>query len=212
MIFTLKVHSGAVQLGSEILMALDLCTHPDDPLEAQKTKRGADRRLGQALPRGVRQALRPQGGQAAPFWHRAGRRRPGPALECGARLREIGFDGFGFGGWPLRADGTLHEDSLRYAAEAMDPEKPRYAMGVGRPEEIVRCVDMGYTLFDCVIPTREARHQRLYAFREGCDRPGALRAGVFRFRRKFRRGRKLRFRRAFSGFLRKLLPLPLLPG
>ena len=167
------------QLGSDILMALDLCTHPDDPPEAQR--RSVD--LTVAWARRCRaefdklfagRADRPllfgivQGGGDREL-----------RMECGARLREIGFDGFGFGGWPLRSDGTLHVESLRYALEAMDPGKPRYAMGVGRPEEIVACVDMGYTLFDCVIPTREARHQRLYAFKEGCESPAALRSGPF---------------------------------
>lgn len=167
------------QLGSDILMALDLCTHPDDPEDAQRRSveltvawAGRCRREFDKLASG-------RGEKPLLFGIVQGGGDRALRLECGERLRAIGFDGFGFGGWPLRADGTLHEESLRYAAEAMDPEKPRYAMGVGRPEEIVRCFDMGYTLFDCVIPTREARHQRLYAFREGCDRPEALRSGPF---------------------------------
>ena len=96
-------------------------------------------------------------------------------LECGARLREIGFDGFGFGGWPLDSEGKLRPDILQDAADAMDPNLPRYAMGLGRPEEIVQCVNMGYTLFDCVIPTREARHQRLYCFKKGMATPEGVR-------------------------------------
>ena len=55
------------------------------------------------------------------------------------------------------------------AADAMPDGKVKYAMGLGRPDEIVKCVEMGYSLFDCVIPTREARHQRLYVFAEGCE-------------------------------------------
>jgi queuine tRNA-ribosyltransferase len=46
----------------------------------------------------------------------------------------------------------------------MPDDGVKYAMGVGRPENIVACVKMGYNLFDCVIPTREARHNRLYVF------------------------------------------------
>ena len=65
---------------------------------------------------------------------------------------------------------------MQDCADAMDESLPRYAMGLGRPEEIVKCVSMGYTLFDCVIPTREARHQRLYVFKNGM----ATREGVRR--------------------------------
>ena len=56
------------------------------------------------------------------------------------------------------------EEILRYTAELMPDETPKYAMGVGKPEGIVACREMGYNLFDCVIPTREARHNRLYVF------------------------------------------------
>lgn len=47
----------------------------------------------------------------------------------------------------------------------MPSQNVKYAMGLGRPDEIVRCVEMGYDLFDCVIPTREARHHRLYVYK-----------------------------------------------
>ena len=69
------------------------------------------------------------------------------------------------------------------AADAMEDGKIKYAMGLGRPEEIVQCVNMGYSLFDCVIPTREARHQRLYMFNKGCDNPDGVRRPDGRFYR-----------------------------
>ena len=163
------------QFDSDIMMALDLCTHPQDPIEVQKrsvelTVRWAARCREEfdRLVKG-RKGPRPllfgivQGGADRQL-----------RLECGRRLKEIGFDGYGFGGWPLDADGTFREDILQNAADAMDDSLPKYAMGLGRPEEIVRLVQMGYTLFDCVIPTREARHQRLYVFKKGMN----TRAGV----------------------------------
>ena len=54
-------------------------------------------------------------------------------------------------------------------------------MGLGRPEEIAALVGMGYTLFDCVIPTREARHQRLYTWLPGMDTPEGVRRADGRF-------------------------------
>ncbi|MGI6174101.1 MAG: tRNA guanosine(34) transglycosylase Tgt [Christensenellales bacterium] len=154
------------QYGSDIMMTLDVCTHPDDSIEEQirsveLTVKWA-KRCRDEFDKNAKKGKRPylfaivQGGG-----DRALR------LECGQRLQEIGFDGYGFGGWPVDADGTLRDDILQYAAEAMEDGKPKYAMGVGRPEEIVRCHKMGYTLFDCVIPTREARHFRLYTFVDG---------------------------------------------
>ena len=44
-------------------------------------------------------------------------------------------------------------------------ETPTWALGVGKPEHVVACAALGYDLFDCVLPTRDARHRRLYAFR-----------------------------------------------
>ncbi|MCL1877503.1 MAG: tRNA-guanine transglycosylase, partial [Defluviitaleaceae bacterium] len=85
--------------------------------------------------------------------------------ECAEALVGMGFSGFGFGGWPLDDKGRLTEEILAYTAELM-PTGVKYAMGIGRPENIVACVKMGYNLFDCVIPTREARHNRLYVFNE----------------------------------------------
>ena len=63
------------------------------------------------------------------------------------------------------------------AADAMPDHKIKYAMGLGKPEEIVQCVKMGYNLFDCVIPTREARHQRLYVFSENGATCEGVRSG-----------------------------------
>ena len=164
------------QYGSDIMMCLDVCTAPDDPDEAQRrsvelTVKWAARCRSEydKLVKNIK------GPRPLLFGIVQGGADRALRLECGERLKAIGFDGFGFGGWPLDPDGQLREDILQDAADAMDPEKPRYAMGIGRPEEIVKCVAMGYTLFDCVIPTREARHQRLYRFREGMDTPAGVR-------------------------------------
>ncbi len=157
-----------LQLGSDILMALDVCTHPDDDGAVQRrsvelTVKWAGRCRAQF----DRLTARVQGRRPLLLGIVQGGSDRALRLECGERLRRIGFDGYGFGGWPLDAAGNFREDILAWAAEAMGDSPIKYAMGLGRPEEIVRCVKMGYNLFDCVIPTREARHQRLYVFRPG---------------------------------------------
>lgn len=84
--------------------------------------------------------------------------------ECAERLTEIGFDGFGYGGWPIKDDGSFNYDVARVIAENAPDDYILYGLGVGKPHEIVALVDMGYTVFDCVLPTRDARHKRLYIF------------------------------------------------
>ena len=89
-----------------------------------------------------------------------------PALRrrCAEQLLPLGFDGFGFGGWPLTPGGDLAEEILALTAGLIPDPLPRFALGVGKPEHIVRCYQMGWRIFDTVLPTRDARHQRLYAF------------------------------------------------
>ena len=85
-------------------------------------------------------------------------------LRCALALREIDFDGYGFGGRHIDEDGTLLEEIVRYTAEVMPEDKPRFALGVGTPSDIVRFYQMGWDMFDCVIPTREGRHGRLFVW------------------------------------------------
>jgi queuine tRNA-ribosyltransferase len=154
--------------GSDIMMCLDYCTRPDDTDEVNEKAvditvdwaiRCKEEYLRQLKSRKLEDGVRPllfaiiQGGGSKEL------RR-----KCADELIKIGFDGYGYGGWPLDKDGRLVEDILRCTAELMPDETPKYAMGLGKPEGIVACREMGYNLFDCVIPTREARHNRLYVF------------------------------------------------
>lgn len=85
--------------------------------------------------------------------------------ECAQRLVDIGFDGFGFGGWPLKhEDGTFNYEVAEVIAECAPQDYLLYGLGIGKPDEIVGCVERGYHIFDCVLPTRDARHKRLYVY------------------------------------------------
>jgi queuine tRNA-ribosyltransferase len=85
--------------------------------------------------------------------------------ECAKRLLKIGFDGFGYGGWPLDQDGKFNYDVAKVIADMAPKDYLLYGLGIGKPEEIVGCVNLGYNIFDCVLPTRDARHRRLYVFK-----------------------------------------------
>jgi queuine tRNA-ribosyltransferase len=84
--------------------------------------------------------------------------------ECAQRLAEIGFDGFGYGGWPITAQGNFNYDVAKSIVENAPKGYLLYGLGIGKPEEVVALTRMGYHIFDCVLPTRDARHKRLYVF------------------------------------------------
>jgi queuine tRNA-ribosyltransferase len=157
-----------LDLGSDIVVCLDDCPSPEATPEevkisvdrtihwAQRCRKEFDRII---KVRGTRPGHRPklfgviQGG-----YDEAERER------CAEGLLPLGFDGFGFGGWPLTPEGDLAAETLAYTAQLAPAELPRFALGTGKPEHIVRCYGMGWRIFDCVLPTRDARHGRLYVF------------------------------------------------
>jgi queuine tRNA-ribosyltransferase len=77
-------------------------------------------------------------------------------------LEELNFDGYAVGGLAVGESSTEMYKVLDYLVDEMPDDKPRYLMGVGTPDNIVEAVKRGVDMFDCVIPTREARHGRLY--------------------------------------------------
>ena len=156
--------------GSDILMALDYCTHPNDPYERQKEAVAVTIRWGKKCMTAFIQN-RKKDTKSQLFGIIQGGNEKALRKECAEALLDMGYSGFGFGGWPLDEDGKLTEEILAYTAELVPDGMVKYAMGVGRPENIVACAKMGYTLFDCVIPTREARHNRLYVFNEEFEKP-----------------------------------------
>lgn len=81
---------------------------------------------------------------------------------CAAELAQFNFDGYGFGGRHIDAQGNFLEEIIRVTADAIPEDALRFALGIGTPEDIVRCYELGWDMFDCVIPTREGRHGRLF--------------------------------------------------
>ncbi|HAI74350.1 MAG TPA: tRNA guanosine(34) transglycosylase Tgt [Candidatus Moranbacteria bacterium] len=83
---------------------------------------------------------------------------------CADELVRLDFDGYGFGARHVDENGVFMEDMIRETAQMIPKDKLRFALGVGTPEDIARCVKMGWDIFDCVIPTREGRHGRLFVW------------------------------------------------
>ena len=82
--------------------------------------------------------------------------------KCANELLEIGFDGFGYGGWPLDNQGQLLRDMISYTRDIVPSQFPLHALGIGHPSSIIEASQMGYDIFDSALPTRDARTGRLY--------------------------------------------------
>ena len=81
---------------------------------------------------------------------------------CAKELVKIGFDGYNFGGYVVNEEGELVVDEMTAVIESIPKDTIRYAMGVGKPEDIIRAAKIGYNLFDTVLVTRNARHGTVY--------------------------------------------------
>ena len=158
-----------IKLKSDIVICLDDCTHPDDVLEEQeksvaRTISWARKCKDEFEKLTAKMEVKPllfgviQGGNSFEL-----------RKKCADALIEMGFDGYGFGGFPIDAEKNLISDILQYTADLMPNDKPKYALGVGSPKNLVECYKMGYRIFDCVMPTRDARHKRLFVFKDNLE-------------------------------------------
>ena len=96
--------------------------------------------------------------------------------ESARKLIDIGFDGYAIGGLSVGEPKADMRRILAHTAPVLPADKPRYLMGVGTPEDIVEAVSRGIDMFDCVLPTRNARHGILFT------RYGDMRIKNARFR------------------------------
>jgi queuine tRNA-ribosyltransferase len=80
-------------------------------------------------------------------------------------LIELGFDGYALGGLSVGEDRATREKVIRETVEFLPEEKPVYLMGVGKPEDIIDGIRLGVDMFDCVMPTRNARNGTLFTSR-----------------------------------------------
>jgi queuine tRNA-ribosyltransferase len=164
------------QLGSDIVVCLDDCTDADAPEpEQERSVERTVRRARRCREEFDRQVAQRRGDAPRIFAVVQGGGVEALRRQCARELAAIGFDGFGFGGWPLAGDSSLLTDPLRWVAESLPEAAPKHALGIGRPDHVVAAFALGYTMFDSTLPTRDARHGRLYAFKTGWGvrRPGA---------------------------------------
>ncbi len=155
--------SMAVQraLGSDIVMCFDECT----PYPADEQQAGDSMRLSLRWARRSKDAHGADLDGKSPnalFGIVQGGMYEELRAESVAGLLDIGFDGYAIGGLSV---GEPKEDMLRvldHTIPHLPVERPRYLMGVGKPEDLVEAVLRGIDMFDCVMPTRNARNGHLF--------------------------------------------------
>ncbi len=77
-------------------------------------------------------------------------------------LQEIGFDGYALGGVSVGEEKALMHDVMNFSAPFFPVHKPRYVMGIGAPEDLIEGINAGFDMFDCVMPTRNARNGMVF--------------------------------------------------
>jgi queuine tRNA-ribosyltransferase len=161
-------------LGSDVAMVLDECIPSDVGRAADSARmRAATARTQRWAQRALRAQRRRdqllfaivQGGVS-------------PALrrDSARGLRDLDFPGYAHGGLGLGEDAEQRSELVALVHEELPPGAPRYLMGIGRPADLARAIALGVDLFDCVLPTRHARHGVLFTSR------GLLRLRNARFR------------------------------
>ena len=151
-------HSMEVQraLGSDIVMAFDEC--PPYPATREQVQKAMKRTLAWAE-RGLRTPLKPH---QARFGIIQGGLYEDLREQSAREITGLPFDGFAIGGLSIGETPELMQKMAAHTAPLLPEDKPRYLMGVGRPEDLVEGVRAGIDMFDCVMPTRNARNGQLF--------------------------------------------------
>jgi queuine tRNA-ribosyltransferase len=155
-----------IALGADIIMAFDECTeYPADRSRAQLsmelTIRWAERSRAQ-FEKNRRLVPWTNGDSPSLFAIVQGGMYPELRAECARRLVDMDFPGYAIGGLSVGEPRHLTREIIAATLEQLPPDKPRYVMGVGYPDEIVEYSAMGVDMMDCVLPTRAARHGLLF--------------------------------------------------
>src|SRR5262245_15859180 len=143
-------------LGADVVMVFDECT----PYPASEGETGESMRL--SLRWAERSKRAHEGNANALFGIVQGGMFESLRDESLAGLTRIGFDGYAIGGLSVGASKRDMRRIMRHAAERLPADRPRYLMGVGTPEDIAEAVAAGIDMFDCVLPTRNARNGWLF--------------------------------------------------
>ncbi len=148
------------KLGSDIVMIFDECT----PYPADERTAAESMRLSLRWAKRSKDAFVANNNPNALFGIVQGGMYDDLRKESAEGLKEIDFDGFAIGGLSVGEPKDLREQVLKITTPLLPDDKPRYLMGVGKPEDILEAVKLGVDMFDCVMPTRNARNGHLFTW------------------------------------------------
>ncbi|MEC9199713.1 MAG: tRNA guanosine(34) transglycosylase Tgt [Pseudomonadota bacterium] len=147
-------------LGSDIVMCFDECT----PFPATEAQALESMRLSMRWAQRSRDAFGDRPGHAL-FGIQQGSVFRDQREESAEALQKIGFDGYAVGGLAVGEGQDMMFDVLEYAPDMLPVDKPRYLMGVGKPDDIVGAVKRGIDMMDCVLPSRSGRTGQVFTRR-----------------------------------------------
>ncbi|MFH1430285.1 MAG: tRNA guanosine(34) transglycosylase Tgt [Candidatus Uhrbacteria bacterium] len=158
------------RIGSDIAMVLDVC--PPQPCSAREladavrqTTRWAERSIARAEQIDMRTPAGPHRGSGQKlFGIVQGGSDEALRRESAQALTGMPFDGYAIGGVAVGEEQARIREAIAMTAPLLPEDKPRYLMGLGTPADIVHAVRHGVDMFDCVLPTRDARHGRVYVW------------------------------------------------
>lgn len=150
-------------LGSDIVMAFDECPRADQPRDV----------IARSMEMSMRWAKRSRAGfdsgeehaaRAALFGIQQGALDEDLRRQSAQALTEIGFDGYAVGGLAVGEGQEAMFATLDFAPDQLPADRPRYLMGVGKPDDLVGAVERGIDMFDCVLPSRSGRNGQAFTW------------------------------------------------
>ncbi len=151
-------------LGTDIMMVLDECA--PYPCSYEDAMKASNRTLAWAERSKVRHyELEPVHGRDQALFGIVQGSTYEPLRKISAeRLIELDFDGYAIGGLAVGEPKSAMTEITALCTDLLPTEKPRYLMGVGKPEDIVEAIALGVDMFDCVVPTRNGRNGTLFTW------------------------------------------------
>ncbi|MEO0417562.1 MAG: tRNA guanosine(34) transglycosylase Tgt [Pseudomonadota bacterium] len=150
-------------LGSDIVMAFDECPRADRPRDEIAASMELSMRWARRSRDGF-DAGEEHASRAALFGIQQGALDEELRKVSADKLIDIGFDGYAVGGLAVGEGQEAMFGVLDYAPEQLPVDRPRYLMGVGKPDDLVGAVERGIDMFDCVLPTRSGRNGQAFTW------------------------------------------------
>lgn len=155
-------------IGSDIVMVLDVCTeYPATYQRAKETMRLTHAWAKEQIEYWKKLKKEGKIGKKKLFGIVQGSTYKDLRIESAKYISELDFDGIAVGGVAVGENKAEMRKVMKWVSEYLDPKKPHYLMGIGEPDDIYDAINYGFDMFDCVSPTRLARHGTFWGMSKG---------------------------------------------